>query len=158
MPQDLLKIDLDLLYPPFMERLVNCIGDLRDRGYPYRVYSGYRSYAEQTKLYQAFLAGGARAAAPGRSAHNFGLAVDCALFKAPKVLSWAPADYEPLIANLPNFELRSGASYNDRPHINFPNYEGSTELRPLDMVYRNTPGTDKVKLKAVWDFLDKVRK
>lgn len=158
MPADLLRIDLDLLYPPFMERLVECIGDLLDQGYPYRVYSGYRSYDEQTKLYQAFLAGGSRAAAPGRSAHNFGLAVDCALQKAPKVLSWAKEDYSPLIEALPKFELRSGASYNDRPHINFPDYEGSTQLRPLDKIYRTTPGTEKVKLKAVWDFLNKGQK
>lgn len=154
MPQDLLRINLDLLYPSFLERLLECVADLRGRGYPYRVYSGFRSYSEQAKLYQAFLAGGARAAAPGRSAHNFGLAVDCALQKSEKNLSWAKKDYDALIETLPRFELKSGAAYNDRPHINFPGYEGSTELRPLDRVYRTTAGDEKARLKAVWDTLE----
>lgn len=40
------------------------------------VLSGYRSNLEQADLYRKHLAGGPRAAPPGRSAHNFGLAVD----------------------------------------------------------------------------------
>lgn len=45
----------------------------------YHVGSGYRSIAEQTRLYQRYLAGvrgQAPAAPPGRSMHNFGLASD----------------------------------------------------------------------------------
>lgn len=40
------------------------------------VTSGHRSNAEQSRLWQIHLAGGPKAAPPGKSAHNYGLAVD----------------------------------------------------------------------------------
>lgn len=47
--------------------------------YPDGTLSAYRSYGEQSQLYQAYLAGtGPMAAPPGTSAHELGLAVDVA--------------------------------------------------------------------------------
>ena len=155
MPQDLLqKINLDKLYPPFLEALLEVLAECRAKGVDYKVYSGWRSFAEQFELYKTFLAGGARAAAPGRSAHNFGLAVDCARLLPDKGLSWDPKDYRVLLSVLPNYSLKSGAAYHDMPHINWPGYEGAVELRPLDKLYRTTDGSEEDKLKAVWRYLD----
>lgn len=43
------------------------------------VIQGWRSMAEQARLYEEHLRGGPEAAPPGKSAHEFGLAVDVAL-------------------------------------------------------------------------------
>lgn len=55
------------------------IGLLEENGFKPRVTSGRRTLAQQRKLYNAYLAGGPLAAAPGNSAHNYGLAVDISL-------------------------------------------------------------------------------
>lgn len=55
------------------------VRELRADGIPARVSSGYRSLAKQRTLYAAYRRGGPLAAAPGRSAHNYGLAVDIAI-------------------------------------------------------------------------------
>lgn len=64
------------LHPEFARRLSMWATSL---GQTYTVGSGYRSFAEQARLYQAYLAGvpgQAPAAPPGSSLHNFGLASD----------------------------------------------------------------------------------
>jgi hypothetical protein len=48
--------------------------------YDWRVVYAYRSIELQAKLYEKFRAGGPLAAAPGESAHNYGLAVDVQLW------------------------------------------------------------------------------
>ena len=60
----------------FMQRLAKWSASV---GQPYNVGSGYRSMAEQQVLYNRYLAGvpgQAKAAKPGSSNHNFGLASD----------------------------------------------------------------------------------
>lgn len=52
---------------------------LRDSPYDWTVIYGYRSLAEQQVLWEKYQAGGPKAAPPGKSAHNYGLAVDVAL-------------------------------------------------------------------------------
>lgn len=49
---------------------------LKDSPFTWYVTSGARSLQEQTALYKKYLDGGAKAAPPGMSAHNYGLAVD----------------------------------------------------------------------------------
>ena len=46
------------------------------------ITSGYRSLKKQAELYAAYKKGGPLAAAPGKSAHNYGLAVDIAIVGA----------------------------------------------------------------------------
>src|SRR5688572_3401312 len=101
MPADLFTmVDLDRLYPTFLEALLNCITECRMLGVDYKVYSGHRSFDEQAKLYTAYLKGGNRAAPPGLSSHNYGLAVDCARRMPDKKLSWDAKDYRVLLATL----------------------------------------------------------
>ena len=47
--------------------------------YTWHVMYGYRTIELQEKLYEIYLAGGPKAAPPGHSAHNFGMAEDLQL-------------------------------------------------------------------------------
>lgn len=65
------------MHPEFMRRLGRWAKEELNR--PYNIGSGYRSLAEQARLYARWLArvpGQAPAAPPGSSNHNFGLASD----------------------------------------------------------------------------------
>lgn len=57
--------------------------------YAWVVTYGFRSMAEQKALHDKFLDGGPLAAPAGRSAHNFGLAVDVAINVDGKIVSWS---------------------------------------------------------------------
>lgn len=81
---------------------------------------GYRTEAEQTALYKIYLAGGPKAAAPGKSPHEFGLAVDVA-----HLLDNHKADYDTanevwqrlFEAVKKHPRLHSGISFGDGDHI-----------------------------------------
>ena len=66
-------VDASLLEPVFRADIEQL---LAASPHTWLVTSGHRSNAEQSKLWQIHLAGGPKAAPPGRSAHNYGLAVD----------------------------------------------------------------------------------
>jgi hypothetical protein len=83
------------------------------------VTQGLRTKDEQADLYRKYLAGGPLAAPPGRSAHNWGLAVDVAAL-TPAGPSWS--------YDLPQWQwlydacdahprLRSGYHFGDDDHI-----------------------------------------
>lgn len=50
-------------------------------GCDYIAISGTRTWEEQAELRRKYKAGGPQAAAPGYSWHNYGVAIDCAVFK-----------------------------------------------------------------------------
>jgi hypothetical protein len=84
-------INLDLLYPPFLERYLELKARCRARGANYLSTFGFRSWAESDALHALWKAGkGGRAAPGGDSSHNFGLAGDEALIlqEAPRVCRW----------------------------------------------------------------------
>lgn len=56
--------------------VTNAVGIARDLGWRGVVTSGFRTYQEQSALYQRYLAGGPLAARPGTSSHEKGQAVD----------------------------------------------------------------------------------
>lgn len=80
MPTDLVRrINLDLIYPPFLDKLLDTVAACRDLGAAYFLNSGYRSFPEQAKLYfQGRTMPGLKVtnARPGYSCHNYGIAVD----------------------------------------------------------------------------------
>jgi peptidoglycan L-alanyl-D-glutamate endopeptidase CwlK len=123
-------------------------------GYRYKCYSGYRSHDEQRKLYEAYLAGGAKAAPPGLSAHNYGLAIDCALISKAGTLSWSGGDYETLLKVLPKHNLLSGRTFSDTPHVQWPGYVDGRQLLPLKKRYNAANGNELEKLIAVWATLE----
>lgn len=152
MPSSLVRmLNLDYLYPSFLERLLNLLAECRGFGYEYKCYSGFRATDEQRKLYEAYLAGGARAAPAGLSAHNYGLAVDCARVVVGGKLSWAKEDYSKLLELVPKHALVSGASFGDMPHVQFPGLVSAHELLPLKALYNLEVGKPELeRLKAVW--------
>ena len=112
----------------FLEDVASMLGN---SPYSWYVVSGYRSIPEQIELYKKYKAGGPRAAPPGKSAHNFGLAIDVVLdmdgAKPGLQPSWD--------TKLPGWlwlkakcaahpRLKSGWSFNDWPHIEAYKWRG----------------------------------
>lgn len=97
--------------------------------YSWVVLYGYRSLDEQKELYNKFLAGGPKAAPPGKSAHNYGLAVDVVPDGSP-----APG-FQPdwntghdawkwlFDAVFDHPRLHSGRTFNDSDHIEATNWK-----------------------------------
>lgn len=81
---------IDNLHPIFLQQLMAFVAASGGR---VRFGSGWRSFQQQAQLYADYKAGKpgqARAAAPGRSNHNFGLAMD--LTYGPGGQAWAAAN------------------------------------------------------------------
>ena len=107
----------DKLDPQFCEDIDGLLGA---SAFHWVVTIGYRTFAEQKALYEKHLAGGPLAAPPGESAHNWGLAVDCAFIKDGQALSWDTSGAEfPWLwaAVLAHPRLHSGHSFQDDDHI-----------------------------------------
>ncbi len=154
MPSSLVRmLNLDYLYPPFLQELLNFLAECRMLGYEYKCYSGFRATDEQRKLYEAYLAGGAKAAPPGLSAHNYGLAIDCARLMPSGKVSWDKADYDMLLKVIGKHRLVSGASFGDLPHVQWPDYVSARQLLPLKQLYNATSGEELSRLKSVWTSL-----
>jgi len=115
------RVDPDLLKPAFRAD-VEALLDLSP--FSWVVTYGYRSIAEQAELHTKYLAGGPRAAPPGESAHNFGLAVDVVLDADPDKpglqASWDtkhPGWIWLFNAVAAHPRLKSGQSFGDGGHI-----------------------------------------
>lgn len=145
------SVDMDRLYSPFLEAVLALQAECVASGYSYKVYSGHRPFDEQQALYEAHLKGAPRAAPPGLSAHNYGLAVDCARLLPDGKLSWDA--YEVLEMLVSKHGLVTGKSFGDRPHLQWPGYVSGAQLRPLKVIYEAASGTELDKLKAVWQTL-----
>lgn len=102
---------------------------LDESPWPWVVTYGYRSLEEQKALYDIYLAGGAKAAPPGKSPHNFGLAVDVALDGEP-----APGLQPDWVLSHPGWvwlfdavfdhpRLHSGRDFGDSDHIEAVNWK-----------------------------------
>lgn len=149
------RVDLDLLYPPFVERLLELLAACRARGCDYYVTSGTRLWDEQRALHLAWLAGrGGRAAAPGQSAHQFGLAVDLTFDADPRRRGlqpgWRREDYAVLVEEAERLGLHSGASYQDFPHVSWPGFVRGRDLAPLRAAWLTSEGMPLQRLRAVW--------
>lgn len=88
------------------------------------VLYGYRSIAEQALLYEKYQHGGPKAAPPGLSPHNYGLAVDVVPDASPDLPGLQPewhttaASWEWLFSALKvHPRLESGISFSDADHI-----------------------------------------
>jgi hypothetical protein len=80
MPVTWRTVDPSLLNPQFRQDIQAV---LEYSPHWWTVTHGFRSLAEQNALWLAYQAGGPKAAPPGKSAHNYGLAVDVALDGSP---------------------------------------------------------------------------
>lgn len=152
------RIDADQLWPPFLERLLHCLARCAERGQPYFATYGFRSYEESAELHRKHLAGGPKAAPPGSSGHNFGIACDVAPDANPAKPGLQPKYdvklYRVLVEEAPRFGLTTGAPYGDHPHVEIPGLVRARELATLRRIYETTPGGHAEKLAAVWAHLD----
>lgn len=106
----------DGLEPQFKQDVIEL---LTPSEYDWRIIYGYRTIELQTQLYEAHLKGGPLAAPPGKSAHNFGLAVDVQLIVDGNAV-WDlsnPGWVWLFAAILPTPRLHSGRSFGDSDHI-----------------------------------------
>lgn len=162
MPADqMTRINLDLLYPPFLERVAALLAACNARGHRYVITEGHRTYERSAVLARAYAAGGPRAAGPGESNHNFGLAVDLVLdvdADKPGVQlgpdAWKQGDYKVACEEARKLGLKCGEDYKDFPHFEWPAFISARDLDPLDLIFRRTSGVLLLKLRAVWDHVD----
>lgn len=115
------RCDPEPLHPGFREDVTTF---LAASPYTWYVLSGYRSLEEQADLYARYQAGGPTAAPPGRSAHNYGLAVDVVLDVDPNTPGLQPSWNTKLAgwvwlkaASIPHPRLKNGWSFGDWPHL-----------------------------------------
>jgi len=91
--------------------------------YAWTVTYGLRTLAEQEALFKKYQAGGPRAAPPGKSPHNFGLAIDVALDGSPD--PGLQPDWDTTHAGwvwlfdaiFAHPRLHSGKSFHDADHV-----------------------------------------
>lgn len=156
-----MRIDLDALYPRFLETLLMVLDACSKRGQDYYPLYGYRSWAQQHQLRLAYLAGqGGRAAPAGYSSHQYGLAVDLAADgdrnKAGLQPDWKDSSYEILGQEAQKAGLHWGAAYNDRLHVSWPGLITGDELEVLRRIWRACPAgaTETRRLAACWQYID----
>lgn len=167
MPADLFKrIDLGLIYPPFLERMLAMIAELRDLHAEYFYATlGFRTYVEQAKLYFQGRTQPGRIvtwAKPGESPHCFGLAIDFVPSSQKDHLDpdWESPYYDLLGPIARKYGLVWGGDWNhpdrptkksDRPHVQVPKYLGACDLAAFRSIRDNHPDDF---LKRCWKVID----
>ncbi len=149
-----LRIDLDKLYFPFLEKCFDVIADCKAEGHTYVATMGFRSYSEQEKLYAQGRSTPGKVvtkARGGESAHNFGIAIDFTHDSDPKdglQPDWDPKNYECLGRVAKLHGLVWGGDFGDMPHVQWPGYVTATQLKPLRDKFEQSG------LRTVWALLD----
>ena len=120
---------LEEFLEPFRLRLLATAGILSPRGILVLIVRGFANRAEQTILHDRHLAGGPKAAVPGRSWHEYRLAGDCIPFRDTDhdlVLDQNELTYDvedsvwkEFVDAAKRCGLRSGKSFRDWPHIEY---------------------------------------
>lgn len=155
------RIDLDLIYPPFLALYLDALAACKARGAHYYPTCGTREYEEQARRFALYKAGeGTRAAPPGLSAHQYGIAIDSAPdgdLDAPGLQAdYSARRYTAFGEEIARVGLAWGASFGDMPHVGWPGYVSARHLKTLRGIYLAQPSTAPVieKLRAVWRYLD----
>ena len=133
MTLDWRSVDPEKLDPTF-RRDVEAL--LESSPFAWTVLYGFRSLAEQEKLWRAYQSGGPRAAPPGKSAHNYGLAVDVVPDGDPNKAGLQP-DWNTghpawkwlFEAVFRHPRLHSGRSFHDSDHIEAVNWKAVARAR-----------------------------
>ena len=139
------RINLELIFPSFEERLRHLLEACSVVGADYVATDGFRSEGGQAKLYfQGRTEAGKKVtnAPPWFSAHNYGLAVDfCRMLEHgdEHVVSWEPQDYETLGEQAEHLGLIWGGRFHspDRPHVEWPGYVSGEQLIRLKPIFRS---------------------
>jgi hypothetical protein len=121
------RVNKDLLDPDFLKDIE---GLLIPSPYTWYVTYGFRTFNEQKELYKKYLAGGPKAAPPGLSPHEYGLAVDI----VPDVDDTKPGLQPDWITSSTRWlwlfakvlihpRLKSGKSFQDDDHVERLNWK-----------------------------------
>lgn len=160
MPADLLvRIDLDYIFPDFLDAVLEMLVECRKEGAEYFAISGYRSPSEQAKLYFQGRTMPGPIVTDARqyySAHNYGIAIDfCRDANAERKglqPEWGDGSYEELGRQAKRLGLVWGGDFarKDRPHVQWPGFITGRELEPLKASWANAAGTTQQRLRRVW--------
>lgn len=160
MPSELVKrINLDEIYLPFLERSLELAADCRSQGADYYAISGFRSFADQAKLYFHGRTTPGKVvtnARPGQSAHNYGIAIDwCRDGDSTRdglQPAWNLKDYELLARTAKSLGLDAAyywKTFQEGPHVQLNLQSRNLSLPALKLAH------DAGGIKAVWALLDK---
>lgn len=162
------RLDLDKLYHPFLEPLLETLAACEKHGDVYVATLGYRTFAEQAKIYfQGRTTPGkiVTNARPGLSCHNYGIAVDLVLDATPATAKldpdWNGDHYRSLAEEGRKQGLQVGVpsvAGGDKGHVQLPLVERlhrheADVLADLKRAYDGAPG-EVAGLRAAWTVLD----
>jgi hypothetical protein len=129
------NIDPGLLEPTFRKDIEDLLGNST---WDWYVLYGYRTHDEQQILYNKHLIGGPKAAPPGLSPHEYGLAVDVVFDSDPDKPGLQPgwvtsaAAWVWLFAKLKlHPRLKSGVTFQDADHIERYQWQNYKNWRAL---------------------------
>lgn len=149
------RINLDQLFLPFLQRLLDAVAACNERGAHFFATCGYRTFREQLEDWQQGRTIPGRIitdAGPGESPHNFGLAVDFARIEAGQYVKDA-AGYAVLGEEAKKRGLVWGGTFHhlkDAAHVQWPGYLTSRDMAPLKTTYLSHP---EGPLSAVFAYL-----
>lgn len=157
------KVNLDLIYPGLLPRLLDGMAEAESLGSRYKLYYGYRTPQESRLLYlQGRTMPGkiVTNAKPWQSVHNYGAACDFALMLGDGSLTWETknGEYDVLRAVMEKRGLQVGVPSvpgGDRGHaqLALSSKLGRKEvdvLRELEKVVKDA----NLDIKAAWAKLD----
>ena len=162
MPTHLVKrINLDLLYPPFLAKVLELLAECERRGAHYYCTYGMRTFQEQAKLYfQGRTTPGkiVTNAKAGYSCHNYGIAVDVVrdadMAKAGLQPDWGTPGYDLLKEVGEEMDLQVGvAGLSDPGHVQVP-LIAKLGRKERDVLAELKTIHDKDGLEAVWKHID----
>lgn len=165
------RLNLDLIYPPFLEAYLETIARCRDRGAHYHGLVGYRSAADQLFTWtEGRTRPGTRKtnAGPYQSLHQYGLAIDACrdgdLVHVGLQPEWGTAGYDVLKEEGERRSLEVGVpsvSGGDPGHVQYPlcstlGRKEADVCAELERVWKNQPprATEAERMKAVWARVD----
>lgn len=157
------RINLDLLYPPFAAKIRLLVDRCNARGFHYWATCGLRTWEEQDALYAQGRTTGKPGgivtnAKGGQSPHNFGIAIDFTLDADPDRPALQPdyddSHYKILAEEASKLGLLSGglwnSSFKDWPHVQWPVAQIGYSWADIRKAYRDGGG-----LVGVYDLLDR---
>jgi hypothetical protein len=109
---------LDRRFAPMARHFIDAANsEVNPEGLEVRISHGTRSLAEQAELYRKL--GGNGVAPPGRSAHNYGMAIDIAVIRGSAEVN-RPATWARLGRLGESLGLRWGHGFDDDDHFQHP--------------------------------------
>jgi len=142
-------MSIDKLYLPLQEKVGLFRKLIKAAGLNADVFSDYRSFAEQKKIYaQGRTTPGeiVTNSKPGYSYHNYGLAIDVVFKNKKGQWTWTSKEWEQLGSIGESLGFEWGKDFGDLPHFQFTY---GLDIYKLYEIYSKT-----WKLKNVWLFLD----